>query len=118
MFPTVLGDNEDGFQPSVFHYTTNENRVLIEGSGEILPGQSSGLAWVTPTAYDTAESVQSDLALPNTPDGYFIIPFQNVRSTLIWSTVAPNFGFPGGGIEGTTPLSIPIGGSVWVPFRR
>lgn len=72
-----------------FHYTTNANKAKIEKSGAIVPGPS-GLAWVSPTAYDTAAAAQSDLALPNTPDGYFIIPSQNVQTPLTWSPVMPD----------------------------
>ena len=115
LFPSPIGS--DPSQINVFHYTTNANRQLIQASGVIKPGTTSGLAWVTPAAYDTATAAQNDLALPNTPDGYFILPIQNIQTPLIWSPVMPNFGYPGGGIEGTTPAPIPIGNAVWISFH-
>ena len=115
LFPSPIGS--DPSQINVFHYTTNANRQLIQDSGVIKPGTTSGLAWVTPTAYDTGTAAQNDLALPSTPDGYFILPIQNIQTPLIWSPVMPNFGYSGGGIEGTTPASIPIGNAMWISFH-
>ncbi len=111
--------SSDTIDPSgfAFHYTTNANRASIVASGFIRPG-GSGVAYVSPSPYTTAASAQSQLALPTTPDGYFVIPSQNLPGPLSWSVVAPNFGFPGGGFEGTTPLPIPIGGATWVPFSQ
>jgi hypothetical protein len=104
-------------QSYIFHFTTDANRARIEASGFILPG-ASGVAYVSPSPYTTAGSAQSQLALPTTPNGYFVIPNQNLPGPLTWSVVTPNFGFPGGGFEGTTPLPIPIGGATWVPFHQ
>ena len=114
LFPSPISPDQMPF--NVFHYTTNANKAKIESSGAIAPG-ASGLAWVSPTPYDTASAAQSDLALLNTPDGYFVIPLQNIQTPLTWSPVMPNFGYPGGGIEGTTTQPIPIKGAVWVPFQ-
>jgi hypothetical protein len=102
-------------QSYIFHFTTDANRASIVASGFIRPG-GSGVAYVSPSPYTTAASAQSQLALPTTPNGFFVIPSQNLPGPLTWSVVAPNFGFPGGGFEGTTPLPIPIGGATWVPF--
>jgi hypothetical protein len=114
---TSSSDTTDDSSGFAFHYTTNANRASIVASGFIRPG-ASGVAYVSPSPYSTAASAQSQLALPTTPDGYFVIPSQSLPGPLSWSVVAPNFGFPGGGFEGTTLLPIPIGGATWVPFSR
>lgn len=112
---TASDDTTSDQSSFFFHFTTNANMALIVASGFIRPG-ASGVAYVSPSPYTTAANAQSQLALPVTPNGYFVIPSQNLQGPLSWSVVAPNFGYPGGGIEGTTPLPIPIGGATWVPF--
>jgi RHS repeat-associated protein len=114
LIPSTIGKEPANF--GVFHYTNNAARDAIIATGAILPGQTSGLAWVTPTAYDTALAAQQDLSLNNPPDGYFIIPSYNLNTPLTWSPVAPMFGQPGGGIEGTTPSPIPVTSAIWVSF--
>lgn len=114
---TASDDTTSNQQSYIFHFTTNANMASIVASGFIRPG-ASGVAYVSPSPYTTAASAQSQLALPTTPNGYFVIPSQNLPGPLTWSVVAPNFGYPGGGFEGTTPLPIPIGGATWVPFPQ
>jgi hypothetical protein len=110
----------DSIDQYVFHFANDAKMQQVLVSGAITPS-SQGVVWVSPTPYATASAAQSNLALPNTPTGYFIVPVQNVQTPLSWSTVLPNFGQPGGGVEGTTPLAIPITGpggtAVWVPFH-
>ncbi len=119
LLPDWTSPNDTFNDPTgfVFHFTTNANMLKIQASGAILPGTSSGVVWVTPTPYVNASTAQSMLALPTTPDGYYIIPAQNLQTPLSWTMVQPNYGYPGGGIEGTTPAPIPIGGATWVPLN-
>jgi RHS repeat-associated protein len=115
LFPTQIGQDRS----FVFHYTTNTARDAIIASGMIIPSTTSGVAWVSPTAYDTSAAAQSDLSLRNSPDGFFIIPMDNLKVSipLQWGPVLPMYGQPGGGIEGTTPSPIPIQGATWVRWR-
>jgi hypothetical protein len=114
---TTINDN----QAYVFHFTSQVNANGIILSGQISPGISSGVAWVTPTPYPSAGLAQSQLALQNTPQRFFAIPVQNLQTPLSWSTVQGNTYGPGGGVEGTTPLAIPLNGpggpAAWVPFH-
>jgi RHS repeat-associated protein len=107
---------QDTSQAYVFHFATDAKMAAIQAAGAITPSASQGVAWVTPTPYTSAALAQSQLALPNTPAGFYAIPVQNLQTPLSWSTVQPNFGQPGGGVEGTTPLSISISGAFWVAF--
>jgi len=109
---------QDTNQAYVFHFTTAANAAAILASGQINVGATSGLAWVTPSPYPTAALAQSQLALPATPGGFFAIPVQNLQTPLTWSTAPPAYNQPGGGVEGTTPVAIPIQGAVWVPFPQ
>jgi RHS repeat-associated protein len=117
---TTLDDNQS--QAYVFHFTSQKNADGIILSGQINPSASQGVAWVTPTPYPNADLAQAQLALQNTPQGFFAIPAQNLQTPLSWSTVQPNAFGPGGGVEGTTPLPIPLNGpggpAIWVPFRN
>jgi hypothetical protein len=124
LFPSSTASDDttiDTNQAYVFHFTSQANANGIILSGQINPGVSSGLAWVTPTPYPSGGLAQSQLALQNTPQGFFAIPVQNLQTPLSWSTVQGNAYGPGGGVEGTTPLAISLNGpggpAVWVPFR-
>jgi RHS repeat-associated protein len=119
LWPMPGGDgdpNTDSNSAYVFHFATDAKMSAIQGAGQISPNPALGVTWVTPTPYPTAALAQSQLALPYTPAGFYAIPVQNLQTPLSWSTVQPNFGQPGGGVEGTTPLSIQIAGAYWVPF--
>jgi RHS repeat-associated protein len=109
---------EDSSQAYVFHFTSAEAAAAILASGQIIPGAISGQIWVTPSPYPTATLAESQLALPATPAGFFAIPAQNLQTPVTWSTAQPKYGQPGGGVEGTTPVAIPIQGAVWVPFPQ
>ena len=100
----------------VYHYTTDDKRDLIQAANAILPMPPSNLAWVTPTIYSSGVAAQSDLSLKNTPDGFFVIPKQNITSPLSWNTVPRGNDQTGGGIQGTTPSPISVTGAVWVPL--
>jgi len=106
----------DSSQAYVFHFASAANAAAILASGQINVGATSGVAWVTPTPYPTAALAQSQLALPATPGGFFAIPVQNLQTPLSWSIAVPANNQPGGGVEGTTPVAIPIQGAIWVPF--
>lgn len=123
LFPssTASDDTTQDASQFVFHFTSQANANGIILSGQINPSAGSGLAWVTPTPYPNGGLAQSQLALQNTPQGFFAIPVQNLQTPLSWSTVQGNAYGPGGGVEGTTPLPIPLNGpggpAVWVPFH-
>lgn len=120
MFPSATASDDttqDTSQAYVFHFTTAANAAAILANGQINVGATSGLAWVTPSPYPTAALAQSQLALPATPGGFFAIPVQNLQTPLSWSTAPPAYNQPGGGVEGTTPVAIPIQGAIWVPFQ-
>lgn len=101
----------------VFHFTSSAAAASILSSGQVIPGSASGVTWVTPTPYPTANLALTQLALPAIPDGFLAIPAQNLQGPVSWSTVQPRYSQPGGGVEGTTPYPIPVTGAVWVPFH-
>ena len=122
-WPASTASDDATIDPSqyVFHFTSQANADGIILSGQINPSVSSGVAWVTSTPYPSAGLAQSQLALQNTPQGFFAIPVQNLQTPLSWSTVQGNAYGPGGGVEGTTPLAIPLNGpggqAIWVPLH-
>ena len=112
-------DTQDNDQV-VFHYANDAKMAQVLANGAITPS-NQGVVWVSPTNYTSAAAAQANLALPSTPTGYFIVPVQNVQTPLTWTVVQANFGQPGGGVEGTTPVAIPVNGAggtiIWVPFK-
>jgi hypothetical protein len=121
LFPGSTASNDttvNSKQAYVFHFTTAAAAASILASGQINTGATSGLAWVTPSPYTSGSLAQAQLSLSVTPDGFFAIPAQNLQTPLSWSIAAPLNNQPGGGVEGTTPLPIPIGGAVWIPFHQ
>ena len=46
-----------------------------------------------------------------------MIPTYNLNTPLTWTPVAPKYGQPGGGIEGTTPNPISVNGAMWASFK-
>lgn len=103
----------------VYHYTPSQNATGIEDDGEIVAQGTTGRVWVSPTLYNSASEAQSELSLPATPGGYFQIPIDDVPSLSEFTTALPDYGQPGGGLEGSSPGPIPIdpddGG--FVPFE-
>jgi hypothetical protein len=83
----------------VRHYTTQEAADKIEASGEIRVGPSSGKAFFTPDTYESASEAQQLLALPNTPEGYFEVPFSRLESPSPFTEVGERYRQPGGGSE-------------------
>ncbi|MFC3122060.1 RHS repeat-associated core domain-containing protein [Agaribacter flavus] len=99
------------------HYTTNENRALIDESGAILPGPNSGKVWMTPDTYATGEQARASLALDKTPDGYYKVPLTNIppKPSHV-GKVEPWNGEPGGGTEVIFETPISIENAEWVPI--
>jgi hypothetical protein len=116
--PSGDGDpNTNSNSAYVFHFTSAAAAESILTQGQINTSQTSGLAWVTPTPYASASLAQSQLALQNTPQGFLAIPVQNLQTPVSWSTVERNSYGPGGGVEGTSPVAIPVKGAYWVPLQ-
>jgi hypothetical protein len=116
----VTYTNDEGDESeitSVFHYTSLKSAEGIANSGElIVPSESTGNVYVTPSLYQTAAEAQSALAMQNTPDGYYQIPLSRIPGISAFRTVDPAGGWPGGGIEATTPDSVDVGGIEFDPF--
>jgi hypothetical protein len=83
-----------------------------------MPSPVSGNLYVTPMIYGSGDVAQQQLALRFTPDGYFVIPQQSLPQPVVFTPVGPNNNMPGGGVEGTVQLPIPVGPSQWVPLKR
>jgi hypothetical protein len=95
------------------HYTTDQGRIGIQADGVIRTGLS-GRIYFTPTVYTSAASALADLALPQTPAGYFEIPRDRITDLEGPSCVDPGNGQPGGGIEYWTTHPIDATGLRWV----
>ena len=109
--------DETGQPRHVYHFTNDIGKRGITASGMLMPG-GSGLVYFSPLPYASAAQAQSALALPRAPTGFFIIPRSNIPGPLNWTVVQPNFGEPGGGLEGSYPGSVTLHGAQWVPFGR
>ena len=115
--PAEVSDTSDlmddqGQPRHVYHFTNEIGKRGITATASIRPG-ASGLVYVSALPYATASQAQSALALPRAPTGYFSIPRQNIRTPLDWTTVQPNFGQMGGGLEASVPDSVPLTGAKW-----
>jgi RHS repeat-associated protein len=116
--PTELSESSEltdrrGEPHYLYHFTNQVGRLGIDASGFIAPGRS-GRVYLSPLPYNTADSAQRALSLPRTPTGYYMIPRSNVPVALIWTSVAPNFGQPGGGLEASVGGGVSVAGAVWM----
>jgi hypothetical protein len=108
--------DDNGSPKFLYHFTNDTGKRGISASGVLMPGDS-GRVYFTVVPYPTASQAQSALALPRTPSGYFAVPRQNVPGPLTWTTVAPNFGQPGGGLEASYPGAVTLEGAQWFSVR-
>jgi RHS repeat-associated protein len=112
-----IGAEEADLGESIFyHYTDEAGRAGIEAAGEINPGATTGRVFVSSTEYSDAATAQAELALPRSPTGYFEIPESRLPGLTEPSTVDPNVGQPGGGLECWVTCSVDVSGLKFVPF--
>jgi len=79
----------------VYHYTNNIGQAGINQSGVILPSPD-GFVYVTPDLYPNGQTAQAQLALSNTPTGYYEIPVSQIQNSMsAASMVPPANGQPG-----------------------
>ena len=97
----------------VYHFTTQAGYDGISATRSILPS-GDNLVYVTPNAYLSGEQAQSDLALRNTPTGYFVIPKESILPANPPTIVAPANGQPGRGLEITVPLPVSAAGAAFI----
>ncbi|WP_235357454.1 RHS repeat-associated core domain-containing protein [Arsukibacterium sp. MJ3] len=96
------------------HYTTNEFKALIDESGYIMPGKSTGKIWLTPDVYNTGVDARAGLALDKTPNGYYKIPLTNIPPPSYIGTVIPDNGQLGGGREVIVTSPVSVKNAKWV----
>jgi hypothetical protein len=110
-FATVLTlPGQPKAPPTVRHYTTAANALLIRTSGELRVGpDGKGLVYFTSDLYVSGEFAQQKLSLERTPVGFFEIPTSQIPGLQYRGAVSPHYGQPGGATEYTAPGPIPIG---------
>jgi RHS repeat-associated protein len=101
---------------TLYHYTDDTGRRLIEWEGQIRPSGEGGI-FLTPDAYTSGEDAQQMLALTRVrPSGYFAVPVDRIqdlkgpREVREWPPGAGN----GGGTEYWTSRPIDARGLQWV----
>jgi hypothetical protein len=111
----VATEDAGGAEGVLRHYTTEQGARGIQADGEIAPGAESGRVYLTPDQYGSALEAQQQLALKESPFGYFEVPFSRVPGVAGPATVEPKYGQPGGGNECFVSCPVNARG---LPFRR
>ena len=104
-------------QKTLYHYTDEAGRAGIDAAGQINPGVQSGKVFLSPTEYADPLTAQSELALPRTPTaGYYEIPESRLPGLTDPTTVTPNYGQLGGGLECSVTCSVDMTGIKFIPW--
>jgi RHS repeat-associated protein len=113
LYPSELGDGSD---PLFYHYTNETGRAGISELGVILSSDDN-LVYLTPTVYRSGTTARAELALRQTPTGYFQLPRSSLPGLTPAGTVPPGNGQPGGGQQFVVPGPVPVDPTRWIPIE-
>jgi hypothetical protein len=110
---TLSGDTQRN--NVLFHYTTDRGAEGIQKVG-VIRQSADGNTYLTPQYFTNRASAQSNLALSQTPRGYFTIPKRDALPVSQPGPVQPYNGQPGGGIEVKTPHPVKVTNPTFTKF--
>jgi hypothetical protein len=99
----------------LYHYTTDKGAEGIQESGKIRQS-IDGYTYLTPQYFTNGNTAQSNLALSQTPTGYFTIPKTDALPASQPGPVQPYNGQPGGGIEIKAPHPVKVNNLTFTRF--
>ena len=113
---TGKSNGEGAGNGTYYRYMSEAEYNAVQETG-YLRGGNSGTTYFTNTNYNSAGTAQSQLSLPNTPQYRVEFSITNNPNVMGGTTVAPDFGQLGGGIEfwSTNPVQVQIINAVPIP---